>query len=126
MPKRARKAKAGYGQDRAGSTYGNFGGQGAHREVGSEGHEENHRVVIDGSDPEDEPVGQRWGMVEPALWGRRHIGSPPSHQGVCGRHGGEETRVTQGGLVLSGRKVRSRWCGTRRRKGGQRRRQTST
>src|SRR3954447_24803091 len=29
-------------------------------------------------------------MVEPALWGRRHMGSTPSHQGVCGRHGGEE------------------------------------
>jgi hypothetical protein len=29
-----------------------FGGQGAHREVGSERLEENHRVVINGSDPE--------------------------------------------------------------------------
>jgi len=44
-----------------------IGGQGAHREVGSEGLEENHRVVIEGSHPEDEPVGQRWTMVEPAL-----------------------------------------------------------
>jgi len=46
----------------------------------------------------DEPVGQRWAMVEPALWRRRRLGSSPSHQGVCGRHGGEEACVTQGGL----------------------------
>ena len=31
------------------------GGQGVHREVESEGFEENHRVVVE----EDEPVGQR-------------------------------------------------------------------
>ena len=45
------------------------GGQGVHREVESEGLEEHHRVVIEGSHPEDEPVGQRRGMVEPALRG---------------------------------------------------------
>jgi hypothetical protein len=94
------------------------GGQGAHREVGSEGLEEKCRVVIDGSNPDDEPVGQRWGMVEPALWRRRQLGSTPSHQGVCGRHGTEETRVTQGGLVSSKRQVWSRYCDTRGRKGG--------
>ena len=43
------------------------GGQGVHREVGSEGHEEKYRAVIDGGCPADEPVGQRWGKVEPAL-----------------------------------------------------------
>jgi hypothetical protein len=43
------------------------GGQGARREVRSEGLEEKHRVVIDGSHPDDEPVGQRRGMVEPRL-----------------------------------------------------------
>jgi hypothetical protein len=103
-----------------------FGGQGVHREVESEGLAENHRVVIDGSYPEDEPVGQRWGMVEPALWRRRHGGSTPLYQGVCGRHGGEEARVTQGGLVSSERKVWSRYGDTRRRKGGKRGTQTST
>ena len=51
----------------------------------------------------DEPVGRRQGMVEPALWGRRHQGSTLSHQGVCGRHGGKDTRVTRGGLVASRR-----------------------
>ena len=43
------------------------GRQGVHREVGSEGHEEKYRAVIDGGYPDDEPVGQRWGKVEPAL-----------------------------------------------------------
>ena len=43
------------------------GGQGVHREVESEGHEEKYRAVINGGHPEDEPVGQRWGKVEPAL-----------------------------------------------------------
>lgn len=42
----------------------------------SEGHEEKYRAVIDGGDPEDEPVGQRWGKVEPALWRRRRTHSP--------------------------------------------------
>ena len=42
------------------------GGQGVHREVESEGHEEQYRAVINGGYPEDEPVGQRWGKVEPA------------------------------------------------------------
>ena len=36
------------------------GGQGVHREVESEGHEEKYRAVVDGGDPDDEPVGQRW------------------------------------------------------------------
>jgi hypothetical protein len=35
-----------------------LGGQGVHREVESEGHEEKYRAVIDGGYPEDEPVGQ--------------------------------------------------------------------
>ena len=42
----------------------------------SEGHEEKYRAVIDGGHPEDEPVGQRWGKVEPALWRRRRSHSP--------------------------------------------------
>lgn len=50
-----------------------IGGQGAHREVRSEGHEEKYRAVIDGGCPDDEPVGQRWGKVESALWRRRRF-----------------------------------------------------
>ena len=52
------------------------GGQGVHREVESEGHEEKYRAVIDGGCLDDEPVGQRWGKVEPALWRRRRTHSP--------------------------------------------------
>ena len=44
-------------------------GQGVHREVESEGFEENYQTVINGSDSEDELVGQRRGKVESALWG---------------------------------------------------------
>jgi hypothetical protein len=102
------------------------GGQGAHREGGSEGLAENHRVVINGSCPDDEPVGPRRGMVEPALWRRRRVGSSPAYHGVCGRPGGEEAWVTQGDLVSSERQVWSTSCDTRRRKGGQQGTQTST
>ena len=38
------------------------GGQGVHREVESEGHEEKYRAVIDGGYPEDELVGQKVGQ----------------------------------------------------------------
>jgi len=38
----------------------------------SEGHEEKYRAVIDGGYPEDEPVGQRWGKVEPAPAAKAH------------------------------------------------------
>ena len=47
------------------------GGQGVRSDLESEGFEEKYRAVINGGNPEDEQVGQRWGKVEPALWGRR-------------------------------------------------------
>jgi hypothetical protein len=65
---RARKRKPETSQGGPEATNLRFsGGQGVHREVESEGHEEKYRAVIDGGYPEDEPVGQRWGKVEPAL-----------------------------------------------------------
>ena len=48
-----------------------FGGQGVHREVGSGGFAEKYRAVIDGGHPDDEPVGQRWDLVEPAVLGAK-------------------------------------------------------
>jgi hypothetical protein len=39
----------------------------------SEGHAEKYRAVIDGDNPQDEPVGQRWGKVESALLRRRRF-----------------------------------------------------
>src|SRR5216684_9103157 len=53
-----------------------FGGQGVRGDPESEGHEEKYRAVVDGGCPEDEPVGQRWDQVEPALWRRRRSHSP--------------------------------------------------
>ena len=53
-----------------------LGGQGARREAGSEGYAEKYRAVVDEGYLKDEPVGQRWGKVEPALWGRRRSHTP--------------------------------------------------
>jgi hypothetical protein len=50
----------------------NTGEQGVHCEVGSEGPAEKYRAVVD---MKDEPVGQRWDKVEPALWRRRRFSS---------------------------------------------------
>jgi hypothetical protein len=67
-PTRARKRKPDTDQGRPKATnQQDSGGQGVHREVESEGHAEKHRAVVDGGCPEDEPVGPRWGKVEPAL-----------------------------------------------------------
>ena len=76
MPKRARKRKLETDKADLEPTLCNSGGQGVHREVESEGHEEKCRAVINGSYPNDEPVGQKWGKVEPALWRRRRSHSP--------------------------------------------------
>jgi hypothetical protein len=66
-PKRARRRKPETEQGGPEATACGPGGQGVHREVESEGHEEKYRAVIDGGHPEDELVGQRWGKVEPAV-----------------------------------------------------------
>ena len=66
-PKRARRRKLDTAKADLKPPLAFPGGQGVHREVGSEGHEEKYRAVIDGGHPEDELVGQRWGKVEPAL-----------------------------------------------------------
>ena len=63
------------------------GGQGVHRKVESEGLEEKYRAAIDGGYSNDEPVGQRWGTVESALWRRRRTHSP------------HRTKVCAGGTV---------------------------
>jgi hypothetical protein len=47
------------------------GRQGVWSDPESEGFEEKYRAAINGGHPDDEQVGQRWGKVEPALWGRR-------------------------------------------------------
>ena len=47
------------------------GGQGVRSDPESEGFEEKYRAVIESGATPDEQVGQRWGKVEPAVWGRR-------------------------------------------------------
>jgi len=68
QPKRARKRKPDTAKANLKPSREFSGGQGVHREVESEGHEEKYRAAIDGGYPEGEPVGQRWGKVESALW----------------------------------------------------------
>jgi hypothetical protein len=75
-PKRARRRKLDTAKADLEPPLAVPGGQGVHREVESEGHEEKYRAVIDEGYLEDEPVGQRWGKVEPALWRRRRSHSP--------------------------------------------------
>jgi len=70
MPKRARKRKLDTSQGEPGAIgLWCSGGQDVCREAESEGHAENYRAVIDGGYLDDEPVGQRWGKVEPGAPG---------------------------------------------------------
>jgi hypothetical protein len=75
-PKRARRRKPDTAKVNLKPILVVSGGQGVHREVESEGHEEKYRAVIDGGYSEDELVGQRWGKVEPALRRRRRSHTP--------------------------------------------------
>src|ERR1039457_5397822 len=99
-PKRARRQKLDTAKADLEPPLAVPGGQGVHREVESEGHEEKYRAVIDGGYPEDEPVGQRWARSSLHYGGEGVLIHPP-HQGVCGWHGTEEQRVTSGGLAES-------------------------
>ena len=98
-PKRARKRKPETSQGGPEATA-FFGGQGVHREVESEGHEEKYRAVIDGGHPDDEPVGQKRDRSSLHYGGEGAL-ILPLYQGVCGRHGMEEQGVTSGGLAGS-------------------------
>ena len=67
-PKRARRRKLETAKVNLKPPIWKSGGQGVYREVESERHEEKYRAAVDRGYPEDEPVGQRWGKVESALW----------------------------------------------------------
>jgi hypothetical protein len=74
------------------------GGQGVHREVESEGHEEKYRVVVEGAIRRRSgrpKVGQGRACTMEAKALLIH----PPHQGVCARHGTEELCVTPGELA---------------------------
>ena len=94
-PKRARKRKPETSQGGPEAANLKFsGGQGVHREMESEGHEEKYRAVIDGGRPEDEPVGQRRGKVEPALRRRRRSHSPAAPRCLQTARSGRTVRAS--------------------------------
>ena len=72
-------------------------GQGAHREVRSEGFEAKHRAVADIG----EPVGPIQMMPSPHYGGEGNTWGIWTQQGVCGRRGGKVLCVTPGDLVRS-------------------------
>ena len=72
-------------------------GQGACREVGSEGFEAKHRAVADMG----EPVGPIQMMPSLHYGGEGNTWGIWPQQGVCGRRGGKVLCVTPGGLVRS-------------------------
>ena len=76
------------------------GGQGVHREVESEGFEEKYRAVIEGATPLMNRSA-KGGARSSLHYGGEGIFIHPPHQGVCGRHGTEDQRVTLGELVVS-------------------------
>ncbi len=93
------KAKAGYSQGGPGATARPFsGGQGVHREVESEGHEEQSRAVIEGATPTMNRSA-KGGARSSRHYGDEGVLIHPPHHGVCGRHGMEEQRVTSGELA---------------------------
>jgi len=65
------------------------GGQGVHREVESEGHEEKYRAVIDGGHPKMNRSAKGGARSSLHYEGEGVLIHPP-HQGVCGWHGTEE------------------------------------
>jgi hypothetical protein len=72
-------------------------GQGAHREVGSEGFAAKRRAVAECG----EPVGQIQAEASLHYGGEANTWNAWTQQGVCGRHGVKAARVTPGGLVWS-------------------------
>jgi hypothetical protein len=89
-PKRARKRKPETSQGGPEATSLWFsGGQGVHREVESEGHEEKYRAVIDGGHPEMNRSAKGGARSSLHYEGEGVLIHPP-HQGVCGWHGTEE------------------------------------
>jgi hypothetical protein len=100
-PKRARKRKPDTSQGGPEATNLWFsGGQGVHREVESEGHDEKYRALIDGGHPEMNRSAKGGTRSSLHYEGEGVLIHPP-HQGVCGWHGTEERYVTSGGLAES-------------------------
>lgn len=88
---------AGHGRVRVTALVAGRAGQGAHREVGSEGFAAKRRAVAE----DGEPVGQIQVEASPHYGGEASTWNAWTQQGVCGRHGVKAARVTPGGLVRS-------------------------
>ena len=98
--KRARKRKLETSQGGPKATNLRFsGGQGVHREVESEGHEEKYRAVIGGGTPREMNRSAKGGARSSLHYEGEGVLIHPPHQGVCGWHGTEERCVTSGGLA---------------------------
>src|ERR1700719_1627974 len=115
-PKRARRRKLDTAKADLEPPLAVPGGQGVHREVESEGHEEKYRAVINGGYPDDEPVGQRWGKVEPAIWRRRRSHSPTAPRCLRSARYGRTMRDLRRTDKVSGW-FRSKQAYKRKRKG---------
>ena len=74
------------------------GGQGVRREAESEGLAEKYRAVAEGAIPQANRSAKGGARSSPHYEGEGVLIHPP-HQGVCGRHGTEDLRVTPGGLL---------------------------
>jgi hypothetical protein len=89
-PKRARRRKLETSQGGPEATNVRFsGGQGVHREVESEGHEEKYRAVIEEATPKINRSA-KGGTRSSLHYGGEGVLIHPPHQGVCGWHGTEE------------------------------------
>jgi hypothetical protein len=98
-PKRARRRKLDTAKADLQPPSGGFpGGQGVHREMESERHEEKCRAVIEGATPLMNRSAKGGARSSPHYGGEGVLIHPP-HQGVCGRHGTEDLSVTPGGLA---------------------------
>src|SRR5450755_4988631 len=115
-PKRARRRKLDTAKADLKPPLAVPGGQGVHREVESEGHEEKYRAVIDGGHPEDEPVGQRWDKVEPALRRRRRSHSPTEPRCLRTARYGRTARDLRRTDTVCGWH-RNKWTNKRKRNG---------
>jgi len=76
------------------------GWQGVRREAESEGLAEQYRAVVKGAIPRTNRSAQG-GARSSLHYGGEGVLIHPPHQGVCGRHGTEDLRVTPGGLMWS-------------------------
>jgi hypothetical protein len=100
-PKRARRRKPDTAKADLEPPLAAPGGQGVHREVESEGHEEKYRAVIDGGHPELMNRSAKGGARSSLHYEGEGVLIHSPHHGVCGWHGTEEQRVTSGGLTGS-------------------------